>query len=85
METVELAGHLDDGTSFTCWTFDRKVPGPMLRARAGDTVELTLANARDSKMIHSIDLHAVTGGHGLACRRPRPADMPYACPSSIYR
>jgi nitrite reductase (NO-forming) len=64
METVELNGRLDDGTSFTYWTFDRKVPGPMLRARVGDTIELTLANARDSKMIHSIDLHAVTGGHG---------------------
>lgn len=64
METVELTGKLDDGTSFTYWTFDRKVPGPMLRARIGDTIELTLANARDSKMIHSIDLHAVTGGHG---------------------
>ncbi|CAN7769048.1 copper-containing nitrite reductase [Pseudorhodoferax sp. LjRoot39] len=64
METVELPGKLDDGTSFTYWTFDRQVPGPMLRARVGDTVELTLANARDSKMIHSIDLHAVTGGHG---------------------
>ncbi len=64
METVELAGKLDDGTSFTYWTFDRQVPGPMLRARVGDTVELTLANSRDSKAIHSIDLHAVTGGHG---------------------
>ena len=64
METVELAGKLDDGTSFTYWTFDRQVPGPMLRARVGDTIELTLANARDSKAIHSIDLHAVTGGHG---------------------
>ena len=64
METVELPGKLDDGTSFTYWTFNRQVPGPMLRARLGDTIELTLANARDSKMIHSIDLHAVTGGHG---------------------
>ena len=64
METVELPGKLDDGTSFTYWTFNRQVPGPMLRAKVGDTVELTLFNARDSKMIHSIDLHAVTGGHG---------------------
>jgi len=64
METVELPGKLDDGTSFTYWTFNRQVPGPMLRARVGDTVELTLANARDSKMIHSIDLHAVNGGQG---------------------
>ena len=64
METVELAGKLDDGTTFTYWTFNRQVPGPMLRARVGDTVELTLANSKDSKAIHSIDLHAVTGGHG---------------------
>lgn len=64
METVELPGKLDDGTSFTYWTFNRQVPGPMLRAKVGDTVELTLFNAQDSKMIHSIDLHAVTGGHG---------------------
>jgi len=64
METVELPGKLDDGTTFTYWTFNRQVPGPMLRARVGDTVELTLFNAADSKMIHSIDLHAVTGGHG---------------------
>ena len=64
IETVELEGRLDDGTTFTYWTFDRKVPGPMLRVKEGDTVELTLANAKDSKMVHSIDLHAVTGGHG---------------------
>lgn len=64
LETVELSGKLDDDTSFTYWTFNRQVPGPMLRARQGDTIELTLANAKDSKAIHSIDLHAVTGGHG---------------------
>ena len=64
IETVELNGKLDDGTTFNYWTFDKKVPGPMLRVRRGDTVELTLANDKSSKMVHSIDLHAVTGGHG---------------------
>jgi nitrite reductase (NO-forming) len=64
IETVELNGKLDDGSTYTYWTFDKKVPGPMLRIKKGDTVELTLANAPNSKMIHSIDLHAVTGGHG---------------------
>jgi nitrite reductase (NO-forming) len=66
LETVELVGKLDDNTSFTYWTFGRKVPGPMLRVRAGDTVEFTLANAKDSKMIHSIDFHATTGPGGGA-------------------
>ena len=64
IETVELEGKLDDGTTFTYWTFGRKVPGPMLRVKQGDTVELKLSNAANSKAIHSIDLHAVTGGMG---------------------
>jgi nitrite reductase (NO-forming) len=64
IETVELDGKLDDGTTFTYWTFNRKVPGPMLRVKQGDTVELTLTNNKGSKAVHSIDLHAVTGGHG---------------------
>lgn len=64
IETVELEGKLDDGTTFTYWTFGKKVPGPMLRVKAGDTVELALTNNAGSKAIHSIDLHSVTGGHG---------------------
>lgn len=64
IETDEVTGKLDDGTTFTYWTFDRRVPGPMLRARAGDTIELTLSNSPTSKTNHSIDLHAVTGAMG---------------------
>lgn len=64
IETIELNGKLDDGTTFNYWTFGGKVPGPMLRVKRGDIVELTLANPKSSKNIHSIDLHAVTGGHG---------------------
>ena len=40
IETVELDGRLDDGSTFTYWTFAKKVPGPMLRVKEGDTVEL---------------------------------------------
>ncbi|AKJ30874.1 copper-containing nitrite reductase [Caldimonas brevitalea] len=64
IDTVELNGKLDDGTTFNYWTFGSKVPGPMLRVKQGDTVEMTLANHKSSKMVHSIDLHSVTGGHG---------------------
>ena len=38
------------------WTFNGKVPGPVIRATEGDTIEVTLRNADD--MAHSIDLHA---------------------------
>ncbi len=64
IETVELDGRLDDGTTFTYWTFGKKVPGPMLRVKEGDTVEVALTNNKDSKAVHSIDLHAATGGLG---------------------
>ncbi|MEJ5990076.1 copper-containing nitrite reductase [Ramlibacter sp. PS3R-8] len=64
IETVELDGKLDDGTTFTYWTFGKKVPGPMLRVKEGDTIELALTNRKDSKAVHSIDLHATTGGMG---------------------
>jgi len=66
METVELTGRLDDGTTYVYWTFNRKVPGPFVRVRVGDTVEVHLKNAADSVMMHSVDFHAATGPGGGA-------------------
>jgi nitrite reductase (NO-forming) len=66
LETVELKGQLDDKTTYTYWTFNGKVPGPFLRVRVGDTVELHLKNAKDSLMIHSVDFHGATGPGGAA-------------------
>lgn len=66
MEVVEVEGQLTDGTTYTYWTFDGQVPGPFLRVRVGDTVELSLTNNEDSTFPHSIDLHAVTGPGGGA-------------------
>ena len=66
MDTVEVTGRLDDGTTYKYWTFNGKVPGPMVRVRVGDTVEVSLTNAADSVMMHNIDFHAVTGPGGGA-------------------
>ena len=66
LETIELLGQLDDGTSYRYWTFNGKVPGPMLRVRVGDTVEVRLKNPEDSWMTHNVDFHAVTGPGGGA-------------------
>lgn len=66
LNTQEVVGQLADGTTFTYWTFNGTVPGPMIRIREGDTVELTLHNMPDSMNAHSIDLHAVTGPGGGA-------------------
>ena len=66
LTTKEQTGYLDDGTTYKYWTFDGTVPGPLLRVRVGDTVELHLKNDPSSTMPHSIDLHAVTGPGGGA-------------------
>jgi nitrite reductase (NO-forming) len=61
-----LEGRLADGTTYQYWTFNRTVPGPMIRVRVGDTVEVHLKNDADSSMIHSVDFHAATGPGGGA-------------------
>jgi nitrite reductase (NO-forming) len=66
LETREVTAQLADGVTYTFWTFNGTVPGPMIRVRQGDTVVLTLHNAPSSTMTHSIDLHAVTGPGGGA-------------------
>src|SRR5689334_4299915 len=69
----EVVGQLTDGTTFTYMTFGGKVPGPFLRARVGDTIEIHLKNDTSSKLPHSIDLHAVNGpGGGSTVSQTKP-------------
>jgi nitrite reductase (NO-forming) len=73
LETVELSGQLADGTTFKYWTFNGKVPGPFIRVRVGDTVEVHLKNLPDSSMAHSVDFHATTGpGGGAVATQTQP-------------
>jgi len=64
LTAVEMEGQLADGATYNYFTFDGTVPGPMLRVRKGDTVELRVQNEDGSEFAHSIDLHAVNGPHG---------------------
>lgn len=73
LETTEVTGQLMDGTTYRYWTFNNKVPGPFIRVRVGDTVNVNMANAKDSQFIHSVDFHAVTGpGGGAAVTQAAP-------------
>ena len=56
LTTEEVTAELADGTTFSFWTFNGTVPGPMLRVMEGDTVEITLVNPSDSLVPHNIDL-----------------------------
>ncbi|MDH5306372.1 MAG: multicopper oxidase domain-containing protein, partial [Myxococcales bacterium] len=66
IEVRELVKEISDGVQYTFWTFGGTTPGPMIRVRRGDLVELHLMNHPDNAMPHNIDLHAVTGPGGGA-------------------
>ena len=66
LETREVTRRLADGVDYTFWTFGGSVPGPLIRVRQGDVVEVHLNNHPSSHNPHNIDLHAATGPGGGA-------------------
>jgi FtsP/CotA-like multicopper oxidase with cupredoxin domain len=64
LEAKPITGLLADGVGYQYWTYNGTVPGPMIRVRQGDTVELTLKNSTQSPVSHSIDSHGVLGPGG---------------------
>jgi nitrite reductase (NO-forming) len=66
LEATEVTGSLADGVRYAFWTFGGTVPGPMIRVRVGDMVQINLKNSDGSRNPHSIDLHAATGPGGGA-------------------
>ena len=76
LTTTEVNGILADGTTYRYFTFNGTLPGPMIRIRVDDTVELSIRNEASSLMQHSIDLHAVTGpGGGAIYTQTSPGDV----------
>ncbi len=71
----EVISEVAKGIYNNYWTYNGQVPGPMLRVREGDTVEVTLTNDKSSLHTHNIDLHAVTGpGGGAAISNVAPGE-----------
>ena len=62
----EVDGQLADGVTYPYFTFNGTVPGPFIRARVGDTIEITMKNEMESAFTHSVDLHSVNGPGGGA-------------------
>lgn len=60
------------GVSYNAWTFDGHVPGPMLRATVGDTIDFTLVNR--APMPHSMDFHAAEIAPSRAYVNVMPGD-----------
>ena len=70
--TEELLGQLADGVTYSFWTFNGSVPGPFIRLRLGQTVEMHIKNLANSTMTHSIDSHGIlgTGGGSVYSQTP---------------
>ncbi len=69
------AGNMTYRASFTYWTYNGTVPGPMFRVRVNDTVVVHFHNAKTSMMPHSVDFHAATGpGGGMAASNSNPGE-----------
>ncbi|MEJ2653064.1 MAG: copper-containing nitrite reductase [Gammaproteobacteria bacterium] len=64
IEAREVEAKLDSGTTFTFMTWEGQVPGPMIRVRQGDTVALTVKNAKENSQFHNLDMHAIYGTGG---------------------
>ena len=71
----EVISEIGEDIYFNYWTYNNQVPGPMLRVKEGDTIELTLTNDPSSLHSHNIDLHAVTGpGGGATLTNVKPGE-----------
>jgi nitrite reductase (NO-forming) len=75
LETVEVEAYLHKDTTYQFWTFNGRVPGPFVRVRVGDTVEVRLKNNENSSMMHNVDFHAVNGpGGGAVATTSNPGE-----------
>ena len=66
LETTTKTMQLTSTHKYEMWTFNDRVPGPFIRARVGDVLELSLTNRDESGNPHNIDCHAVMGPGGGA-------------------
>jgi nitrite reductase (NO-forming) len=66
LETLEVVAEVEPGVTFTYMTFNGQIPGPFIRTRVGDTVDLTIRNHESNSMVHNVDFHACRGPGGGA-------------------
>jgi nitrite reductase (NO-forming) len=59
LETREVVSELAPGTTYQYWTYNGTVPGPLLRVREGDTVEVQLTHATEEEVSEDISFDLV--------------------------
>jgi nitrite reductase (NO-forming) len=66
LRVEEVVAEIEPGVTFNFMTYNGQVPGPLIRVRQGDVVNLTLENPATNHMPHNVDFHAVYGPGGGA-------------------
>lgn len=66
LRTTNIIKQLTNRLKYEFWTFNDVVPGPMIRARVGDVVEITIQNDDTTGNPHNIDCHGFEGPGGGA-------------------
>lgn len=67
MKTMEVTAEVEPGVTVTYMTYDGQIPGPMIRVREGDTIDLTFEVPDEHNVdVHNVDFHAVYGPGGGA-------------------
>ena len=76
VRTERLVAEIEPGVTFEYMTFEGQVPGPMIRVREGDRVNLTFEVPEDANLAkHNMDFHAVYGpGGGAEATTLAPGD-----------
>ena len=83
--TPHVFAELEPGVTFEFMTYNGTVPGPPLRVRVGDWIDMTLINPSSSRAEHSIDFHAASGpGGGAASLRADPGESARTVWKAIY-
>jgi copper-containing nitrite reductase len=64
LTTATKVKQLTSRHKYEQWNFNGTVPGPFIRARVGDLIELSLTNLDETGNPHNIDCHAFLGPGG---------------------
>ncbi len=66
LQSGRKVAEIKPGVKYEYWTFNDDVPGPFIRLREGDVLEVHHTSTDTMGMPHNIDFHAVTGPGGGA-------------------
>lgn len=66
LQSTRKVVEVSPGKKYEYWTFGDQVPGPFIRVRVGDVLEVHHTSTDDMGMPHNIDFHSVTGPGGGA-------------------